>query len=182
MASVLIAYASTNGMTRECAERLAREMGGIRAVLCDLKKETPDCADYDVIVVGSPVRRGKLLAPVKAFLNAIAPGGEQPIGVFLCCGFADRFGEYRDRLIPKEILDRAFLVADFGGSLNPAGKPFWDKLWLFFARSSVVESEIDDGEYTPVLPGMIPESIGQMASFAKAELIRVAEKNSKNAQ
>lgn len=171
MAKILIAYASANGMTRECAERLARELGGKDAVLCDLAKETPNLGDFDVIIAGSSVRHGKLLRGARALLESVAKeGGKQPVGVFLCCGFADRFEEYRDRLIPKEIRERAFLMANFGGTLNPAGKPFWDKLWLFFARSSVVESEIDDGEYTPVLPGMIPENIGQMASFARTQL------------
>lgn len=178
MAKILIAYASANGMTRECAERLARELDGKDVVLCDLAKETLDFADFDVLVAGSSVRRGKLLPPARAFLETMArEGGERPVGVFLCCGFADRFEEYRERLIPKAIRERAFLIANFGGTLNPSGKPFWDKLWLFFARSSVVESEIDDGEYTPVLPGMIPENIGQMASFARTQLAGKPNKN-----
>lgn len=178
MAKILIAYASANGMTRECAERLARELNTASVSLCDLSQETPNDGEYDLLLIGSSIRRGKLLPSAREFLKTIAEKqDERPVGVFLCCGFPDRFEEYKERLIPKAIQQRAFLISDFGGTLNPARKPFWDKLWLFFARSSVVESEIEDGEYTPTLPGMIPESIGQMASFAKDQILKLAERN-----
>lgn len=178
MAKILIAYASANGMTRECAERLAKELKGTTVSLCDLSRENPNESEYDILLIGSSVRRGKLLPSARDFLRMISEKhDERPVGVFLCCGFPDRFEEYKERLIPKAIRQRAFLISDFGGTLNPAGKPFWDRLWLFFARSSVVESEIEDGEYTPTLPGMIPENIGQMASFAKDQILKLAERN-----
>lgn len=170
MARIVILYESANGFTRACVERLQKEMNYAGCVLCDLGKECPELREGDVLVIGSPVRRGKLMKKTAAFLKTIKNGSAYPVGVFLCCGFADRFEEYRDRLIPKTILERAFCTINFGGTLNPAGKPFWDKLWLFHARSQVVESEIEDGEFTPVLPGMIPENIGQMATFAKHQL------------
>ena len=178
MARILIAYASANGMTRECAERLARELKGSIVSLCNLSKEKPNESEYDILLIGSGVRRGKLLPSAREFLKAIATkNDERPVGVFLCCGFPDRFEEYKERLIPKAIRQRAFLISDFGGTLNPSGKPFWDKLWLFLARSSVVESEIEDGEYTPTLPGMIPENIGQMASFTKDQILKLSAGN-----
>lgn len=170
MARIVILYESANGFTHDCVERLKKEMNYTECLLCNLEKGTPELRAGDVLVVGSPVRRGKLMKKTAAFLKAIENETAYPVGVFLCCGFADRFEEYRDRLIPKAILERAFCTINFGGTLNPAGKPFWDKLWLFHARSQVVESEIEDGEFTPVLPGMIPEAIGQMATFAKKQL------------
>lgn len=171
MARIVILYESANGFTRACVERLQKEMNYTECVVCDLEKECPQLRAGDVLVVGSPVRRGRLMKKAAAFLKTIESESAYPIGVFLCCGFADRFEEYRDRLIPEAIRACAFSVLNFGGTLNPSGKPFWDKLWLFHARSQVVESEIEDGEFTPVLPGMIPEAIGQMATFAKKELL-----------
>ena len=170
MARVWILYQSANGFTRACVERLQKEMNYTGCLLCDLESEEPELRPGDILLVGSSVRRGKLLKKTAAFLKTIEQENAYPVGVFLCCGFADRFSEYRDRLIPKAIRERAFCIVNFGGTLNPAGKPFWDKLWLWHARSQVIESEIEDGEYTPVLPGMIPENIGQMATFAKKEL------------
>ena len=176
MARIVILYESANGFTRECVERLAKEMNYTACSLCDLGEGEPELCPGDVLIVGSPVRRGKLMKKTAAFLKKLATGGaEYPVGVFLCCGFADRFLEYRDRLIPQKIRESAFCILNFGGTLNPSGKPFWDKLWLFRARSQVVESEIEDGEFTPVLPGMIPENIGQMATFAKKELLAAVE-------
>ena len=184
MARIVIAFESANGFTRKCAERLAGEFGRAEVLLCDLEYEEPTFSSGDVFLVGCPVRRGKLMKKTAVFLKQLAEkSGEYSVGVFLCCGFADRFEEYRDRLLPKALLQSAFCILNFGGTLDPAGKPFWDKLWLFRARSQVVESEIEDGEYTPVLPGMIPENIGQMATFAKKELLRTARtENGQNAQ
>ncbi len=171
MARIVILYESANGFTRQCVERLAREMNHTECLTVDLQTQTPELRPDDVLVVGSSVRRGKLLKNTEAFLKQMEGKSAYPIGIFLCCGFTDRFPEYCERLIPKAIRSRAFCVINFGGTLNPAGKPFWDKLWLWRARSQVVESEIEDGEFTPVLPGMIPENIGQMATFAKRELL-----------
>jgi|GEM_PF-1367332 len=175
MARIVILYESANGFTKSCVERLAREMNYTECTICDLGKEEPQLQQGDVLIVGSPVRRGKLMKKTAAFLKTIENRNAYSVGVFLCCGFADRFEEYRDRLISKAIRERAFCIINFGGTLNPKGKPFWDKLWLFHARSQVVESEIEDGEFTPVLPGMIPENIGQMATFAKKELLARSE-------
>ena len=171
MARIVILYESANGFTRACVERLQKEMNRTECKITDLSHETPELCPGDVLVIGSPVRRGKLMKKTAAFLKQIEKETAYPVGIFLCCGFADRFAEYCDRLIPKPIRERAFCVINFGGTLDPAGKPFWDKLWLWQARSQVVESEIEDGEFTPVLPGMIPENIGQMATFAKRELL-----------
>ncbi len=172
MGKILVAYAGVNGMTRDCAERLVRELQGTDVTLCNLDCETPDLSRYGICVIGSCIRHGKLRPSAKAFLDTAASRTDScRLGVFLCCGFSDRFEEYRDRLLPKTILENAFLISNFGGSLNPSGKSFWDKVWLRLARSGVVESEIEDGEYTPVLPGMIPESIGQMASYVRNELL-----------
>ena len=164
MERVLIAFEGNNGMTRDCAERLSRELNRTETVLWDLSSGLPDRTGFDLMVVGSNVRHGRLRPNVRKLLReeSVKPDAV-PIGIFLCCGFPDRFEEYRDRLIPRPIRERARFIVNFGGSLNPSGKPFWDRVYLFFSRSAVIESEIDDGEYTPVLPGMIPENICQIA-------------------
>ncbi len=60
MKSVLIAYASVNGTARECAGKLAEQLTGPQVTLCDLAKETPDPQNYDLVIVGSSIRFGKL--------------------------------------------------------------------------------------------------------------------------
>ena len=39
-------------------------------------------------------------------------------------------------------------------------------------RSSIMENEIEDGEYTPSLPGILPETIEKLATYTKEEVIR----------
>lgn len=164
MGRVLIAYEGNNGMTRDCAERLRRELNRTEAILWNLADGLPDREGFDLLVIGSNVRHGRLRPNARKLLREEADRGDAlPVGVFLCCGFPDRFEEYRSRLIPRPIRDRALFIENFGGSLNPAGKPFSDRVYLFFSRSAVIESEIEDGEYTPVLPGMIPETISRVA-------------------
>ena len=167
MANILIAYATANGTTKLCAERLASEWKGNVITVCDLAREAPDPAAYDLVIVGSCIRFGKLRPAARAYLGRCeAVCKTVPVGIFLCCGFSENFEEYRDKLISPALRENAFLITNFGGDLNPAGKPFFDRMVIKMARSSIIQSEIDAGEYTPVLPGIVPESIGQMASIA----------------
>ena len=171
MRKVLIAYASVNGTARDCAAKLAEQLTGPEITLCDLEKTIPDPKEYDLIVIGSCVRFGKLRPTAKKFMNACAAVCQtKPVGIFLCCGLSHNFDDYRERLIPKELRRYAFLISNFGGVLDPKGKSFWDRFWLRAARSSIVESEMEDGEFTPTLPGILPENIGQMAVHARKAL------------
>ena len=171
MRKVLIAYASVNGTARECANKLADQLTGPEVTLCDLVEKIPDPQKFDLIVVGSCVRFGKLRPGAKKFMDTCAAICQtKPVGVFLCCGLSHNFEDYRERLIPEELRRYAFLISNFGGDLNPKGKSFWDRFWLRAARSSIAESEMEDGEYTPVLPGILPENIGQMAVHARKAL------------
>ena len=171
MSKILIAYVSVNGTAKECAEKLAEQLTGPEITICDLAKNIPEPQDFDLIVVGSCVRFGKIRPAAKKFLNLCASVcQEKPIGVFLCCGLSHNFDEYREHLIPIALRRYAFLISNFGGYLNPKGKPFWDRFWLRAARSTILESEMEDGEFTPVLPGILPENIGQMAVYARKAL------------
>ncbi len=171
MRNVLIAYASVNGTARECAERLAEQLNGPEVTICDLAKTTPDPAEFDLIVIGSCIRFGKLRPSARKFLGTCAAICKtKPVGVFLCCGLTHNFEDYCQRLIPDALRRDAFLISNFGGVLDPKGKSFWDRFWIRAARSSILESEMEDGEYTPVLPGILPENIGQMAVYAKKAL------------
>lgn len=171
MRKVLIAYASVNGTARDCASRLAEQLTGPEVTLCDLEKTVPDPKAFDLIVVGSCIRFGKLRPAAKKFMNACAAVCQiKPVGLFLCCGLSHNFDDYCERLIPEDLRRYAFLISNFGGVLDPKGKSFWDRFWLRAARSSIVESEMENGEFTPTLPGILPENIGQMAVHARKAL------------
>jgi menaquinone-dependent protoporphyrinogen oxidase len=61
MSRILIAYGTSEGQTRriaECIARVIREQGH-EAVLVDVKRATPDPAEYDAVIVGASVHRGR---------------------------------------------------------------------------------------------------------------------------
>ncbi len=168
---VLIAYASKNGSVRHCAERLVSVLKGIDITVADLAEGLPgDLSEYDTVVVGASIRFGKLLKPARAFLAEQKKTLLQKrLCLFLCCGLAHEYEYYRERVFPKELRDAAYQNLYFGGSLRLDGLPFFDKLIVRSIRSSIMESEIEDGEYTPSLPGLLHENIDRMATYIRLQ-------------
>lgn len=168
---ILIAYTSKNGTTAECVRRLSAFLSGTDTTVADLSVEHPDPSGYDVILAGGSVRFGKLSRELRHFLTA--ERGvllQKRLGLFLCCGLAHEQEYYIEKLFPKELRASAFSVMYFGGSLRCPSAPLFDRLLLRSMRSSLAESEIEDGEYTPSLPGILPENIERLSSFARREI------------
>ena len=67
----LVAYASKTGVTRECAQALAKLLP--ECTLCDLSKEKPDPNPYDIVVIGSCVRVGALQPAALEYLENCQP-------------------------------------------------------------------------------------------------------------
>ena len=55
---IAIIYTTTGGTTRECANLLARELERHDVTVADMKQNT-DLSDFDLIVIGFPIRMGK---------------------------------------------------------------------------------------------------------------------------
>ena len=168
---ILIAYASKTGDTAQCVARLQRELKGLDVTVADLDKETPSLDDYDTVVTGSSVRFGRLLPSERDFLKENkAALLQKRLYLFLCCGIAHEYEYYREVVFPREIRDAARQSIYFGGTLSLEGLSFFEKLLVRHLRSSIAESEIDDGEYTPSLPGLLPENVDRLASMIRASL------------
>ncbi len=167
---ILIAYTSKNGTTAECVRRLSGFLRGTDTTVADLRKASPDPSAYDLILVGGSVRFGKLSKELKRFLTEKrAVLLQKRLGLFLCCGLAHEQEYYMEKLFPKDLRDAAFSMMYFGGSLRCPSASLFDRALLHSMRSNLLESEIEDGEYTPSLPGILPENIERMASFARRE-------------
>ncbi len=168
---ILIVYASKTGTAASCAERLREELHGGNVTLADLEQEPPDLAGYDVVVLGSSVRFGKARPRFREYLNEKR---EEllgiPHGFFLCCGFGHEFERYSEAIFDGELGASAFAMLNFGGLLKLPNAGFFEKLFLRWVRTDIRESEIEDGEYTPTLPGILPENISMMASFVRNQL------------
>lgn len=171
MKKILIAYSSKTGTAETCVGILERELKGLHVTVADLDREQPNAGDYDLIVFGSSVRFGKLRPSAKRFLREQESALlERPHGLFLCCGFGHEFEEYSEKLFPAPLRASAFAVLNFGGKLKLERASLAEKILLHHIRSSIRESEIEDGEYTPTLPGILPENVSRMASMLRNAL------------
>jgi menaquinone-dependent protoporphyrinogen oxidase len=168
--NVLIAYTSKTGTTAECVARLQRQLNGMDVTAVQIDRETPDLDAYDILVFGAPVRFGKLPKAVRQFLkeNEKKRSG-MPHALFLCCGLAHEYEYYIEHLYSDELRSSAFLIESFGGTLDYKGQSFFEKLLIHAIRSSIRENEIEDGDYTPEMPSILPESIGKMATYVRLE-------------
>ena len=168
---ILIAYASKNGITKSCVDRLGEKLKGLDVTVADLTKETPQLADFDIVIAGSAVRFGRMLPAARRFFKEkYEQLMQMPLGLFLCCGKTHEYEYYEEVLFRREMREHAFQKLYFGGSLRKEGLPLFDRLVVGSIRSSIMESEIDDGEYTPTLPGILPENIDRMATYVREEI------------
>lgn len=175
---ILIAYAGKNGTTADCVARLSSHLHGLDVTVTDLTKTTVNAADFDLVIVGGSVRYAKLDPSLKRFFKEQRESLLRVrLGLFLVCGLAHEYEYYEETLLPRELRAASFATLYFGGTLRTDGLPFFDRAVIRSLRSRIMESEIEDGEYTPSLPGILPESIERMASYARRE-IELARKGS----
>ena len=161
---ILIAYASKSGTARELCTLLASLLPNHEVSVADLATEQPSPQDFDYVVLGSPVRFGKLHRAVKMYIKehgrAIAA---VPHTLFLCCAFADQFENYAEMLYKRVLLESADEVVYFGGELDPTKQRGIEKLFVRMMRSAIRDSEDNEA----VLPGPRPEHVRLLADRLK---------------
>lgn len=171
---ILIAYASATGTTEDCAQQLARELEALSPTVVSLTREIPDTRPYDLVLFGSCIRFGKLHPAARRFLTAERGNlTSRSLGIFLCCAFSQDFDGYYEKNIPAALRERTFAHLNFGGSLRSDRQGFFDRLLVRAMRSYLVESDIEDGEYSPTLPSPLPENVGVMATYVREEIKRL---------
>ena len=115
----LILYATKYGATREIAERISKHMDS--AVLHDLKQaDVPALANFDCVIIGSPLYAGSIRKEVKAFLAQHADQLRgKTLGLFLSgMAPADEQKYFADNF-PPEILQAASATSLLGGIFDP---------------------------------------------------------------
>ena len=133
---------------------------------------------YDAVVLGSSVRFGKTRASFHAYLKSNRETlMEKAHGFFLCCGFGHEFERYEKKAIDAGLRETAFATMNFGGLLKLPNASFWERVFLRQVRADIRESEIEDGEYTPTLPGILPENISMMAAQIRRAMAEIKEKD-----
>ena len=162
--NILIAYATKTGTARELCTLLKTLLPNHEVTLTDLAAEQPRVTDFDYVVLGAPVRFGKLHRAARAYIKENSKAlAAVPHTLFLCCAFADQFENYAEMVYDKELLESADEVVYFGGDLNLSKQRGFDKLLVRMMRSSIRDSEDDEA----MLPGPLPEHVRLLADRLK---------------
>ena len=165
---IAIIYTTTGGTTRECASLLARQLERHDVTVADMD-EGIILADYDMIVVGFPVRMGKAALRARKFFADNANALEKStVGYFMCCGFVDCFDDYKTKTIPRHLAEKAFEIACFGGSLEPSRFKGLDRITVKMVRGEILGGgENGEGRADMSLPTIMDENIAQFADRMK---------------
>lgn len=117
--SVLIAYTSKMGTTKECACKLAN-LFQCETKVVNLEAESHfNISDYDKVIIGSPVYMGRVSAKVLQFCkNNIEILLEKKIGIYVCClGMLGKGKKYMEQF-PETLQKIAVVKEDFGGRID----------------------------------------------------------------
>ncbi|MEC3918671.1 flavodoxin domain-containing protein [Nocardia sp. CDC160] len=139
--TILVAYASRYGSTREVAERIAdtlRECG--YEVDCRDMREVRSIDDYRTVVLGAPFYYGRWPRTARHFLSRFGPGlAHRDVAVFATGHIAaDKSADTRtqlDILLERNDWLRPFSSEIFGGRWDPAVLRGPQRMMLWFPAS-----------------------------------------------
>jgi len=115
----IILYATKHGATREIATRISKHMDS--ATLHDLKQaSTPALADFDCVIIGSPLYAGSIRKEARAFLTTHADQLRgKTVGLFLSGMAPTDEQKYFAGNFSPNILQTAKAARLLGGIFNP---------------------------------------------------------------
>lgn len=154
-----ICYATKSGTTKECAELLKKQLPD--AILCNVETDKADLTKYDCIVVGGPIRMGKLYKPAAEFISANKTVlMEKKCAFFICNGFPEQTEAFLVQNIDKELLSHSVCAASFGGKMDLDKLKGMDK-FIAKAVGNTMKNNPD------AVPKIFPENIKQFADALK---------------
>lgn len=122
----LIIYASKTTTTKKCANLLKEKLNDVD--ISNIKSLNIDINNYDLIIIGSPIRMGLIDKNIKKFLiNNLDILKSKKAAYFICCGFKENYLKYFEQNFPQELLDRALIYDTFGGELDLENQKGFDK-------------------------------------------------------
>ena len=123
---ILIVYAGKTGTTEKCANLLAKKLDNVTIV--NLLEQNPNVNDYDVIIVGSNIRFGKIHKKVSKFLHKwYSELLLKNAAYFVCCAFVDKAEDHFKINFQDVILSTAVTYDTFGGEMDLSKQKGFDK-------------------------------------------------------
>lgn len=123
-----IFYAGKTGTTEHCAQVLSKSLN---TALINLEADNFDLNNFDIIIIGSSIRVGRVHPKIKKFLklykNTIQ---EKAYAIFICQGLPNTFSKVMVQNFSKSIRTGAIVI-----------KPFW---WRINSRKTKRLSQVND--------------------------------------
>ncbi|MFW6230738.1 MAG: flavodoxin domain-containing protein [Nanoarchaeota archaeon] len=121
MASILLAYGSRYGATRETAQQIAVSLRRKHTVkLADLTKAHPDPSSFDGVIVASGIKVGRWTRHARKFLEEHKDVlAHKTLGLFVCSATALVKHEEAKRLYLDDVVRQIGLKADIFEAFGP---------------------------------------------------------------
>lgn len=117
----LILVGTKHGFTQTAAEELARRLPGSDVLNVALQAKV-DLADYDQIVLGSSIYVGQINKQLAQLIKQQLPTLlTKQIGLFVCCGQAEKAMEQLAAAYPVELVEAAQAKGFFGYGFTQLG-------------------------------------------------------------
>lgn len=136
----LIIYASKTGTVEKCVKRINDKLKSTAVV--NIYNDNEDISQYDLIIVGSPIRMGMIDKKIKSFLITNLKILEtKKMAYFICCGFHENYKKYYEQNIPNHLLDSAIIYETFGGELDLQKQKGIDKFITKIVNKRVIKNK-----------------------------------------
>ena len=167
---IAIIYTTKGGTTRECAELLARELKGHDVTVADMGT-APHLAPFDTVVIGFPIRMAKAAVSARKYIaQNRALLLEKRVAYYMCCGFIDCAEDYAEKVLPRELYERALTVTCLGGSLDHQRYKGIDRIIVKAVRNEILGGGENGGQRDDMtLPTILDENIAQLADLIKPQ-------------
>jgi menaquinone-dependent protoporphyrinogen oxidase len=117
MKKTLIAYSTKYGSVKKCAEILKGYLNTETDILEVKRNYDVDLNNYDTVIIGGSIHRGKVQKEIKAFTEKLLQTLKQKnIGLFVCSMGGEKSAlRYIKRCFPDELNKKALVKGGFGG-------------------------------------------------------------------
>ena len=135
---IFIAVASKTGTTMRCATRLAGLLSDHSVEVCDLTREQPSPAGYDLVIVGGSIRLGRLHPAARRYMRSNqALLQNMQAAYYICNCFVEQKEALFQSNVPAGLLEKAVCTDSFGGELDLDRQKGLDKLVAKMAVKSL---------------------------------------------
>jgi menaquinone-dependent protoporphyrinogen oxidase len=167
---VLIAYAGKTGTTAKASAMLAKYFG--KAEIADLSKSSPDPGCYDVVIIGSAIRFGMVMKPVRKWLvgnwDVLK---DKKKALFICNAFLGQAPSILKDNYSLALRNSSITVDSFGGEMDMKNLHGFDRFFVKMVMNRMRAGKAGK-EFVPVI---LTDRIRVFADTVKEAMAEPAE-------